>query len=118
MSSHLLEQPTIPTLEFHPLTIERWGDFEKLFGPRGAYGGCWCMWWRKDLWGFREAPEGRLHAPKAFEWIFPPLPMELLRTRADPGSITGSATGTAPCTARDPHRRSPGPGADTGGTPA
>lgn len=46
MSSHLPEQPTIPTLEFHPLTIERWGDFEKLFGPRGAYGGCWCMWWR------------------------------------------------------------------------
>lgn len=33
-------------LEFHPLTIERWADFEKLFGERGACGGCWCMWWR------------------------------------------------------------------------
>jgi GNAT superfamily N-acetyltransferase len=21
-------------------------DFEKLFGPKGAYSGCWCMWWR------------------------------------------------------------------------
>jgi GNAT superfamily N-acetyltransferase len=21
-------------------------DFEGLFGPRGACGGCWCMWWR------------------------------------------------------------------------
>lgn len=29
-----------------PLSIERWPDFEKLFGPRGGYSGCWCMWWR------------------------------------------------------------------------
>jgi len=29
-----------------PLTPERWADFETLFGPRGACGGCWCMWWR------------------------------------------------------------------------
>jgi GNAT superfamily N-acetyltransferase len=33
-------------LEFHPLTIERWDDFVELFGEHGAYGGCWCMWWR------------------------------------------------------------------------
>ena len=33
-------------LEFHPLTPERWADFEQLFGERGACGGCWCMWWR------------------------------------------------------------------------
>jgi GNAT superfamily N-acetyltransferase len=32
--------------EFHPLTTERWPDFERLFGKRGATGGCWCMWWR------------------------------------------------------------------------
>ncbi len=25
-------------LEVHPLTPERWGDFERLFGPRGACG--------------------------------------------------------------------------------
>lgn len=31
---------------FQPLTSERWTDFEALFGSRGAYGGCWCMWWR------------------------------------------------------------------------
>ena len=30
-----------------PLTMERWSDFERLFGPRGACGGCWCMWWRE-----------------------------------------------------------------------
>lgn len=33
-------------LSFEPLTADRWGDFERLFGPRGACGGCWCMWWR------------------------------------------------------------------------
>lgn len=33
-------------LVFHPLTPERWGDFEILFGPRGATGGCWCMFWK------------------------------------------------------------------------
>lgn len=33
-------------MEFHPLTPERWPDFEELFGEKGAYGGCWCMWWR------------------------------------------------------------------------
>ena len=33
-------------IEIHPLTARRWADFEKLFGPRGAYGGCWCMYWR------------------------------------------------------------------------
>jgi hypothetical protein len=31
---------------FEPLTADRWNDFEALFGPRGAVGGCWCMWWR------------------------------------------------------------------------
>jgi GNAT superfamily N-acetyltransferase len=35
-----------PHLDFHPLTIDRWPDLEKLFGKHGACGGCWCMWWR------------------------------------------------------------------------
>jgi ribosomal protein S18 acetylase RimI-like enzyme len=30
---------------FHPLTLERWKDFEKLFGTNGACAGCWCMYW-------------------------------------------------------------------------
>jgi len=34
-------------LEFHPFTKDRWKDFVKLFGKRGACGGCWCMWWRQ-----------------------------------------------------------------------
>ena len=31
---------------FQPLTSKNWDDFETLFGPRGACGGCWCMSWR------------------------------------------------------------------------
>ncbi|MEJ2420747.1 MAG: GNAT family N-acetyltransferase [Acidobacteriota bacterium] len=34
------------TVTVFPLTPERWPDLEALFGPRGACGGCWCMWWR------------------------------------------------------------------------
>ncbi len=30
-----------------PLTGENWPDLEALFGPRGAVGGCWCMYWRQ-----------------------------------------------------------------------
>jgi GNAT superfamily N-acetyltransferase len=30
-------------LSIVPLTPARWRDFEELFGPRGACGGCWCM---------------------------------------------------------------------------
>jgi GNAT superfamily N-acetyltransferase len=33
-------------LEIHPLTADRWPDLEALFGPHGADGGCWCMYWR------------------------------------------------------------------------
>ena len=33
-------------LAFHPLTPDRWSDFETLFGPRGACAGCWCMFRR------------------------------------------------------------------------
>ncbi len=29
-----------------PATAERWSDLLAVFGPRGAYEGCWCMYWR------------------------------------------------------------------------
>jgi GNAT superfamily N-acetyltransferase len=45
------------TLEIHPLTPDRWGDFEDLFGQKGACGGCWCMWWRLERSEF-EARKG------------------------------------------------------------
>jgi GNAT superfamily N-acetyltransferase len=37
-----------------PLTPERWLDLEELFGPRGATGGCWCMWFRIKRSQFEE----------------------------------------------------------------
>jgi GNAT superfamily N-acetyltransferase len=35
------------TIVCHPLTPDRWADFEALFGERGACGGCWCTFWRQ-----------------------------------------------------------------------
>ncbi len=29
-----------------PLTNRTWADFERLMGPKGGCGGCWCMLWR------------------------------------------------------------------------
>jgi GNAT superfamily N-acetyltransferase len=53
-------------LEFHPLTTERWDDFEKLLGERGACGGCWCMWWRLKRSEFeRQKGEGNRKAIKS-----------------------------------------------------
>ena len=53
------------SLEFHPLTIGRWKDFEKLFGKNGACGGCWCMWWRISRSEFeRRKGEGNRRAIK------------------------------------------------------
>lgn len=33
-------------IEVKPVSAERWDDLLELFGPSGAYSGCWCMWWR------------------------------------------------------------------------
>ncbi len=33
-------------LRIRPLTRADWPQIERLFGPRGACGGCWCMHWR------------------------------------------------------------------------
>jgi GNAT superfamily N-acetyltransferase len=40
-------------LKFAPLTPERWTDLVQLFGPNGACGGCWCMWWKRSADEFR-----------------------------------------------------------------
>ena len=33
-------------LSFKPIKRNLWTDFEELFGPHGACGGCWCMYWK------------------------------------------------------------------------
>jgi GNAT superfamily N-acetyltransferase len=56
--------PTLP-LAFHPVTPERWPDLEALFGERGAYGGCWCMWFRVTRSQFQQQTgEGNRRALK------------------------------------------------------
>jgi GNAT superfamily N-acetyltransferase len=45
-------------MKFLPLTPTTWSDFEELFGEHGAYGGCWCMWWRLKRRDF-EAQKGQ-----------------------------------------------------------
>jgi GNAT superfamily N-acetyltransferase len=34
------------SVQVHPVTADRWTDLYELFGERGAYSGCWCMYWR------------------------------------------------------------------------
>ncbi|MEX2408002.1 MAG: GNAT family N-acetyltransferase [Rhodovibrionaceae bacterium] len=34
-------------MKIEPLTRAAWPAFETLMGPKGGYGGCWCMLWRK-----------------------------------------------------------------------
>ena len=35
-----------PNLDLRELSPDLWPALEKLFGPSGACGGCWCMFWR------------------------------------------------------------------------
>ncbi len=41
-----MAQKRPPKIEIAPATPDRWPDLERLFGERGACGGCWCMVWR------------------------------------------------------------------------
>jgi hypothetical protein len=41
-------------VEVYPATAERWKDLESLFGAKGAYAGCWCMFWRLDRADFKK----------------------------------------------------------------
>lgn len=53
-------------LSIYPLTPDRWADLETLFGPRGAIGGCWCMWWRQTRSEYdRQKGEGNRQAMHA-----------------------------------------------------
>lgn len=49
-----------------PVTPDHWQDLETLFGKNGAYGGCWCMWWRVTRSQFeKQAGQGNKEALKA-----------------------------------------------------
>jgi len=56
-----------------PLTPRRWPDLEKLFGPRGACGGCWCMYWRLPRKEYeRRRGEGNRRALRRLAAVKPP----------------------------------------------
>ncbi|MFQ6674131.1 MAG: GNAT family N-acetyltransferase [Fidelibacterota bacterium] len=40
------EEKGFQELDVNPVTADHWSDLEKLFGEKGACGGCWCMWMR------------------------------------------------------------------------
>jgi GNAT superfamily N-acetyltransferase len=53
-------------LSFHALTPKRWADLERLFGEKGACGGCWCMSWRLSRSQFnKQKGDGNKKALKA-----------------------------------------------------
>lgn len=45
---------TTPPLTITPVTSERWPDLAALFGPNGALGGCWCLFWRLERKQFKQ----------------------------------------------------------------
>lgn len=60
-------------MRFLPLTPERWPDLEALFGPRGAYSGCWCTFYRMPRAEYSAAGNaGRKRAMRAFVERGPP----------------------------------------------
>jgi GNAT superfamily N-acetyltransferase len=60
-----------------PARPEHWDDLARLFGARGACGGCWCMWWRLPRADFvRGKGEGNRRALEA-----------IVKTGGEPGLI-------------------------------
>ena len=51
-----------PRVTLAPLTPEHLGDLERLFGPRGACAGCWCMYPRLRHAEFQRG-KGAAHKP-------------------------------------------------------
>ena len=41
-----MKEDTAPELTVRELRSDDWPHLKALFGPRGACGGCWCMYWR------------------------------------------------------------------------
>lgn len=50
-------------VEYEELKPSLWGDVEKLFGPKGACAGCWCIFWRLPkggkLWDETRGPKAK-----------------------------------------------------------
>jgi len=57
------------SVRVRPLTSRTWPDLEKLFGPRGACAGCWCMYWRlrRSVWEKQKGDKNRRTLRKIVE---------------------------------------------------
>ena len=67
-------------LDIRPVTANRWPDLERLFGPNGAYSGCWCMFLRESAKQFdANCPNGGLANKVQLE--------EIVRSGAVPGLL-------------------------------
>jgi GNAT superfamily N-acetyltransferase len=52
--NQLLDEDFLNELTYEPLTPANWDAFAGLFGPKGACGGCWCMYYRMNKQDFTE----------------------------------------------------------------
>ncbi len=78
-----------------PLEPDRWDDLVALFGPdRGAYGQCWCMWWRLTGREFDTlGAEGRRAAFQARSRTAPPPGLLAYRAGAPVGWVAVAPRG-------------------------
>ena len=86
-----------PTITIHPVSADRWGDFERLFGPGGAYGGCWCMYFR-----MRSADNARAKASERKAGI-----RSLVESGGEPGLIAYVGGEPAGWVSLDPREKFP-----------
>ena len=54
MAKTTIDKDFLGQLTFEPLTKANWGKFVQLFGPKGACGNCWCMYYRLKKAEFKE----------------------------------------------------------------
>jgi GNAT superfamily N-acetyltransferase len=65
-------------LAIHPLTADRWADFERLFEHSGTLRGCWCMIFRADAKGKVPPPSGPVRKRAMRGLVMNDVPVGLL----------------------------------------
>ena len=74
--------PAPPGTEIRPVMAENWTDLKTLFGPHGAFMGCWCAYWRLRHVDF-EATSAAEHKAVIRDRVHGDLPPGLLAYRDD-----------------------------------
>lgn len=78
-----MQLPDLPDEDFsnalrvEPLNKDNWSQFVALFGPKGACGNCWCMYFRRSPSDFREGKtdDGNKQMMKDLVWNEAPTGM-------------------------------------------